>query len=143
MTSTGPYTLGTTIRWELIATNTGLGDLKNVSIAEQLAGVTAVNCTPVAPATLTLGESMTCFASHVVTQGDVDAGQIANTATATAEPTTSGFQPITDEVTVVTETTPSLANTGSVAHHAPLASLIFATTLLLTGGVLLRLRRIS
>lgn len=137
VTSTGPYTLGTTIRWQLTATNTGSGNLNNVTISEQLPGVATVDCSPAAPATLTPGATMTCAASHVVTQADVDAGQVANTATASGEPATPGYVTVTDSETVTTQTSAALADTGQNEIVLP----ITAVLALLLGGAFLATRR--
>src|SRR5512145_1050036 len=93
-TSTGPYIVGNTITYAIVATNTGNVTLNNVTIADS-AAVLGV-CTPAQPATLAPAATLTCPATHVVTQADVDAGSFINLATADSDQTA----PVTDTVTV-------------------------------------------
>ena len=61
--------------------NTGTVTLPNVSVTDPMTGLSAIGCTPTAPATLAPGADIGCTATYTVTQADVDAGSIANTAT--------------------------------------------------------------
>jgi hypothetical protein len=65
--------------------------LSNVVVADPMAGLPPVNC----PATvLAPGASMTCTATYVVTQADMAAAVLANTATVTAQPASGS--PVSD-----------------------------------------------
>jgi uncharacterized repeat protein (TIGR01451 family) len=72
---------GQTITYTFKATNTGGVTLHGVTITDPLPGLSALTCNPVAPATLAPGTSMTCTATYVTKQSDVDAGRVDNTAT--------------------------------------------------------------
>jgi len=84
-TSTGPYTVGDTITYSIVVTNTGNITLTGVTVVDNSAVLGT--CTPAQPSTLAPGATMTCPASHVVTQADVDNGSYANTATADSNET--------------------------------------------------------
>ena len=90
---------GDVITYTLTATNTGNQTLTGVSISDPM--VTPLACTPPAPATLAPGEALVCTGTHVLTQGDVEAGSVPNTASA------SGTDPDNTEQTAEdVETTP-------------------------------------
>ena len=78
--STGPYGVGDPITYDIVVTNTGNVTLTNVTVSDPQATVGV--CTPAQPGTLAPLASMSCPASYVVTQADVDAGSFTNTATA-------------------------------------------------------------
>ncbi len=71
------------ITYEIVATNAGTVPLSDVAIADELVGK-SLTCDPAAPATLEPGAKMTCTATYTVTKKDEQAGQVVNTATATA-----------------------------------------------------------
>ena len=76
-------------------TNTGNVTLDPVSVADPKVG--AVTCPAGALAPVA---SVTCTASYTLTQADVDAGEVVNTATATGTPPTG--PPVTDDDTITT-----------------------------------------
>lgn len=97
MTVVGPDTVtneGDVIAYTLTATNSGNVPLTNVTISDTLLG--SLTCTPAQPATLNSGESMVCTGIHTLTQGDIDFGEVQNTATADSDQT----EPVDDELTV-------------------------------------------
>jgi uncharacterized repeat protein (TIGR01451 family) len=65
--------LGSIVTFTLVATNTGIATLDNVTISDPNA--TLVNCPAV---TLMPGQTLTCSATHVVTQADLDRNTITN-----------------------------------------------------------------
>ena len=77
-TATTVPPLGATIAYDLVVSNTGNVTLDNITVTDP---DTSVTCSPTAVAP---SESTTCTASHTVTQADLDAGEIVNTATAAA-----------------------------------------------------------
>ena len=74
---------GDTIHYRFLVTNTGNVTLSNLTLSDNLTGLglSAISCpvTTLAPAGAT-----TCTATYVTTTADVLAGQVVNTATATA-----------------------------------------------------------
>jgi uncharacterized repeat protein (TIGR01451 family) len=83
--------LGDRISWTFLLTNTGNVTLTSIGVSDATAG--PVTCPT---ATLAPGDQVTCAATtdHTINQGDVDAGVVSNTATAsgndpTGNPTTS------------------------------------------------------
>ena len=92
--SSGPYLVGDTINYSIIVTNTGNITLTNVTVNDNSAVIGV--CAPSQPATLAPGVTMTCSASHVVTQADADNRSYVNTATADSNETL----PATSTVTI-------------------------------------------
>ncbi len=81
--------LGDTITYDLVVTNTGNVTLTDVVPAERAftgAGAAPTLVCPTSAARLVPGATVTCTATYALTQADVDAGVIDNTATATAQP---------------------------------------------------------
>ncbi len=96
VTSTGPYILGSIIRYQFVVVNTGDVTLNNVVVNDPLPGLSAINC----PATsLALNASTTCTATYTVTQDDVNAGTVHNTATASGTPPATPSNPTPTQVT--------------------------------------------
>ncbi len=114
VTGEGPYALGDTITYSLVATNDGNVTLHGVSIAES-DGAELGECDAELPATLAPGTSLSCDATHVVTQDDVDAGEHENTATADSDQT----DPVDDSATVEIEAEPGLEITKTVTSEGP------------------------
>ncbi|HUD16806.1 MAG TPA: pentapeptide repeat-containing protein, partial [Acidimicrobiales bacterium] len=78
-TSTGFGAAGQIIAYSYLVTNTGTTTLIGVGVSDDL--VATVSC----PAgTLAPGATEACTGSYTVSQGDVDAGSVTNTATASA-----------------------------------------------------------
>jgi uncharacterized repeat protein (TIGR01451 family) len=82
-TATTFSAVGAIVPFTLVATNTGNATLTNVTITD--ANATITDCAPV---TLAPGQSLTCAATHLVTQTDLDHGGISNTASASGVPPT-------------------------------------------------------
>jgi hypothetical protein len=80
---------GEQITYSYLVVNTGNVTLHDVTVTDSRLG--PVSCPHT---TLAAGASMTCHATHVTTAADVDAGHIANAATATGHPPTG--PPVTD-----------------------------------------------
>jgi uncharacterized repeat protein (TIGR01451 family) len=96
------------ITYSFLVTNTGNVTLTNVGVSDPLPGLGSI--TP-APVTLAPGESQVFEASYFITQADLDAGSVMNTATA------SGTPPVGEPVTAMdSEITYSflVTNTGNV-----------------------------
>ena len=102
--------LGETITYSFVVTNAGNVTLSDVAIEEgEFTGagdISAVECP--ADRTLAPGAQLICTATYVVQQADVDAGRVANTATATGTP--PGGDPIeSDPSTTTSDATPAPA----------------------------------
>ena len=69
--------VGQVIHYTIVATNTGNMTLAAVTVTDP--GVNELSCTPTNGSALAPGASMTCTATHTVTQADLDAGHYANT----------------------------------------------------------------
>ena len=73
--------LGDKITWSLLVKNTGTTTINTVAVSDPNAGPVTCPVTSLAP-----GASTTCTAAvHTITQADVDAGIVSNTATASAK----------------------------------------------------------
>ncbi|THJ06190.1 hypothetical protein E7Z54_06105, partial [Nocardioides sp.] len=87
----GPDSLkpGAQITYSFVVTNTGNVSITGVTVAERsftgTGSMSAITC-PAAAARVAPGTQVTCTAAYTVTQADVDAGSVTNTATATGTP---------------------------------------------------------
>ncbi len=95
-------TVGQTISYSYLVTNTGNTTWPGpVTVTDDKATVTCPNVNTVGNlnAVLDPGEAITCTASYVITQADLNSGSVTNTATAHAGGTNSN--PDTETVTAV------------------------------------------
>ena len=92
-------TLNDTLNYTVTVTNTGNVTLSNVVASDDLTA-TSTACATVAP-----GGTCVLLASYVVTQADVDAGQVVNVGTGDSDET----PPTTDPHTEVVPQVPSLS----------------------------------
>ncbi|MFJ4028557.1 hypothetical protein ACIPWF_14370 [Paenarthrobacter sp. NPDC089989] len=84
-----PAKIGDVISYTFTAENTGNVTLKNVAINDPLAGLSALSYNwPGTPGELLAGQTVTATATYAITQADIDAGHVANVATATGTPPT-------------------------------------------------------
>ena len=82
-TETSFSAVGDVIHYSITATNDGNTTLTNVIVTDPNAG--GLNCTPQTPvSSLAPGGTITCTASHTITQADIDAGHYLNTACVSA-----------------------------------------------------------
>ena len=101
-----PLHLGSVIPYQFVVTNSGLETLTGLTISDPL--ITNVTCptTTIDPAPLPTS-TVVCTGSHTVTQADLDAGQVVNTAMATGNPPSgTPVQSNPSTVTVPLGTTP-------------------------------------
>ncbi|ASD23628.1 hypothetical protein B7495_17105 [Cryobacterium sp. LW097] len=79
---------GNTIAYTFVATNSGTVTLTSVSIEDALDGLSDVSygAWPAGAGVLAPGQSVTATASYTLTQADLDAGLVSNTATVTGTP---------------------------------------------------------
>ncbi|MCP3998499.1 MAG: DUF11 domain-containing protein, partial [bacterium] len=114
----GGVSIGDTLTYQFDATNTGNVTLSSVVVSDPLPGLGALSCVPAQPTVLLPGASIVCTADYVVTQSDVDATQISNTATVNALDPDSA--PVSDSDVVVTpiEGSPSISLDKFLAGNA-------------------------
>jgi uncharacterized repeat protein (TIGR01451 family) len=74
---------GQTITFSFLVTNTGNVTMSDIKVNDAMPGLSAVGCPQT---TLDVGQSETCTATYVTTQNDVNAGSLANSATAQGDP---------------------------------------------------------
>ena len=93
-----------TLTYTFLATNTGQTPLTGVTITDtSFSGtgtLSALTCTPTQPATLQPGDVLTCRATYVVTQADVDAGNLDNTAQVVGTPPFDADVTATDDLSI-------------------------------------------
>ncbi|HWR84860.1 MAG TPA: isopeptide-forming domain-containing fimbrial protein, partial [Rhodoglobus sp.] len=103
-TPTTAAAAGDEIAYEFVVTNDGNVSVADVTIVEgeftgdpaQLSDIVCDSAGPIAP-----DASVTCEATYTLTQADVDAGSVSNTATATADAPGSVTDPASDASTAV------------------------------------------
>ncbi|CUR55154.1 putative Conserved repeat domain protein [metagenome] len=101
----GRVDAGDTIAYSFLVTNTGAVTLTGISVADATTGPVTCPVTTLAP-----GASTTCTAGYLITQGDVDAGSVDNTATASGTPPTGPVvDSAPDSTTTPTDTTATLS----------------------------------
>lgn len=128
---TGRGFAGDTIEYVFVATNTGNVTLSDVVIDDPLPGLSALTYVwPGDAGVLAPGESVQATASYLLTEADVDAGSVKNTATvvgfppAVEDPETGDpveSDPVTDEDTAIV-LTGELAVTGGASPALLLAA---------------------
>lgn len=101
---TGTVSVGQSLDYAFVVTNTGNVTLSGIVLTDELPGLSEIVCEAADP--LPPGEAVRCAASYEVTQADVDAGEVANTVTATATPP-GGLTPPEDTDDAVVEAPPS------------------------------------
>ena len=95
--------VGDTLDFEITVTNIGNVTITNILVDDPL--IPALSC----PATvLAPTDNFVCTGSYTVTQADLDAGQVDNTATVTGTPPTGTLPPETAEETVDADVEPEL-----------------------------------
>jgi uncharacterized repeat protein (TIGR01451 family) len=124
--SADEFVAGQEIDYSFVITNTGNTTLTDVTVNEGTftgsGSLSAIAC-PAGAASLAPGAQVVCTASYTLTQADIDAGSVTNSATATGTPP-SGPAPVSppSEVTVPSVADPSL----TVAKSADADSLVAA-----------------
>ncbi|WP_164519589.1 DUF7507 domain-containing protein [Nocardioides ferulae] len=96
---------GDKITYTLTVTNTGTQSLTGVTVTDPLLGGPQAGC---AAATLEPGQSEQCQATYTLTQADLDAGTVANTATAAGTPPSGPGVTDTDSTTTPLPSSPAI-----------------------------------
>ena len=126
---------GTLITYSYLVTNTGNVDLTAVSVTDPHVGLSAVSCPN---ASLAPAATETCTATYTTTQGDVDAGSISNTGTASGTPPTGPPVTAMSSLTILAMDTPavSVVKTANVANYsAPGKVITYSYLVTNTGNV--------
>jgi uncharacterized repeat protein (TIGR01451 family) len=132
---------GATITYLFTVTNTGNVTLTDITVDDPLVGAVECLVTTLAPT-----ESVTCTATYTLTQDDVDAGQVENTATASGLPPATDANPeptpVTDVDTVITpiDQNPSIELVKSADTAGPVRAgeeIVFSFEVTNTGNVTL------
>ncbi|MEZ5093183.1 hypothetical protein [Nocardioides sp.] len=125
---------GDSIDYEFLVTNTGNVTLDSIVVDDPM--FTTVDC-PVT--TLAPTESTTCTASYTLTQADVDAGQVDNTATVTGTDPNATDVTSTDTESVSIPAAPAitLVKTGTLNGSAAGDSIDYEFLVTNTGNVTL------
>ncbi len=105
--------VGEVVTYSFLVTNTGNVTLTAVAVSDPLPGLSAVSCPQI---TLAPSASTTCTATYTVTQADVDAGSIVNTATASGTPPSG---PAVTDVDSATVTATPAASISVVKSASP------------------------
>ena len=113
----GGVSLGDTLTYRFSVTNTGNVMLVGVSVADPLPGLSGIGCTPSQPASLAIAESMTCTATYTVTQTDVDAGFVTNTATADGATASGATASDTGSTTVLIANPPTAVDDAATTDE--------------------------
>jgi gliding motility-associated-like protein/uncharacterized repeat protein (TIGR01451 family) len=126
------YAAGDVLTYSLVVTNDGNVTLTNIIVSDPIAVVTG---SPIA--TLAPGASTTLTASYTVTQNDLNAGSVYNTATAS---TTFGTSNVTasDDETIIATQLPALEITKSAdraTYVAPNEIINYTLVVTNTGNV--------
>ncbi|TSD68031.1 vWA domain-containing protein [Aeromicrobium piscarium] len=113
---------GDRVDYTFTITNAGNVTLTSVTLVDELEGLSDIEFGewPTTPGVLHYGESVTASASYTLTQADVDAGQVDNTATTTGVTPTD--RTVTDEDDATVPVTPGpaldLVKTGGLDRGA-------------------------
>ncbi len=105
---------GDIVTYTFAVENTGNVTLDPITVTDPLPGLSIITC----PATsLAPGDDTDCTATYTLTQPDIDAGQVDNTATATGTPPTGPNVTDTDDETITLTPDPAITldKTGSLA----------------------------
>ncbi|WP_250646171.1 DUF11 domain-containing protein, partial [Microbacterium tenebrionis] len=147
----GTGAVGDLVTYTITARNTGNVTLTGVTISDPLPGLNApvYGQWPGPARTLQPGQTVTATATYRITQADLDAGSITNTATATGKPPTGADVSDPDSITTpVAPQTPAytLTKTGALApgttgHEGDTVN--FSFTVRNTGNVTLNAVRLS
>jgi len=136
-------TPGDVVTYTFVATNTGNVTLTDVTITDPKPGLSELSHTwPGEERVLAPGQSVTATASYVLTQEDVDAGRVDNTATAVGTPPSGDDVEDEDPATVPVPQRPGIAVVkdaalADTAQGVPGETVTYTFTATNTGNVTL------
>jgi len=130
-TSTGYASVGESLSYSYLVTNTGNVAINAIVIADDR--TTNETCPA---ATLAAGASMTCSATYAVTQADLDAGSITNTVTMTGTPSSGTLAPAIDDLTINATATPAwtVAKASTSTTYSAVGNVLSYTYLVTNTG---------
>lgn len=109
----GPYSLGQTVTYSFLVTNTGNVALTGVAVTDPGAtGIPAIG-------NLAIGQSVTVTGTRVVTLADIVAGSFTNNATVTGTPPTGPVVTDTDDHTITTTQDPCIEIVKDCGNTGP------------------------
>ncbi len=94
---------GGVVAYSFLVTNTGNVTLTSIAVGDSKVAVVSCPVTTLAP-----GATTTCTASYTLTQADVDAGSVVNTALVAGTPPTGAPVTATDTVTTTVTAAPAI-----------------------------------
>lgn len=113
---------GDVVDFTFMVTNLGDLDLHDVGLADRMAGLSAITYHwPGADGTLQAGQVMTAVAQYTLTQADIDAGSVSNTASTAGTPPTGDAVTDDDTATVVLPAAPALVLVKTATHSGAAA----------------------
>jgi uncharacterized repeat protein (TIGR01451 family) len=115
---------GDTIAWSYLVTNTGTVTLTSVKVIDPSGGATACPVSTLAPAA---SETCTADATYTITQADVTAGSVTDTATATGMLPSGSIVTSKPSSATVTLSEPAAADVANTATPAPLEAVLAFT----------------
>jgi uncharacterized repeat protein (TIGR01451 family) len=137
---------GTPIAYSFVVTNTGNVTLDNVQVTDPLDGMSAITCDPAQGASLEPGDQLTCTASYMTTQADLNRGEIANTATVIGSPPTGPSVSASDEELITASQGPDIRITKTAdptEFGAPGTPITYTYDVINTGNVTLNEVRVT
>jgi len=127
----GTLTVGETVTYPFSVSNTGTVTLTDVRIDDPLAAPVICDVTTLGP-----NESTTCTGTHVVTQAEVNAGEIVNVATATGDSASVSTSGTDTEITPVSQAPDlTIAKSGPTRPAMLGETLLYQVTITNTGDV--------
>ncbi|MDP9141508.1 MAG: hypothetical protein M3O62_12045 [Pseudomonadota bacterium] len=116
-TSSGPYdSVGDVITYQYRVTNTGAVTISALSVTDDR--IASISCPST---TLTPAATVICTGSYTLNQADINAGSVANNASAQGTPAIGTLTPATDSVTVTITQIPAINLDKSGSGPDPLA----------------------
>ena len=107
--SAQPLAVGDVINYQIIVTNTGNVTIQNINVQDTNAQITGSNIIPI----MAPNETVTISATHVVTQADIDAGEVINSATASLTYNGNTVSDVSDDTDL---SSPSGADDPTITH---------------------------
>ncbi|HYI52327.1 MAG TPA: hypothetical protein VEX57_00065, partial [Microlunatus sp.] len=144
--------VGQVIEYSFVATNSGVVEINEVDITDELEGLSPLRCTRPKPVTLQPAEELQCAATFTITQATLDFGAIFNFASVFGEAATGDPENPVDDVGAVDDAVVQVDQSPSIALRASVSPtgtadqgdrLRYTATATNTGNVTLTAARIT